>query len=41
MNSITTVFYVDPKFNPVFQGDITSITRLAPGISMAKFLGGA
>jgi len=41
MKTITTDFYVDPKFNPVFQGDITSRTRLAPGIPMAKFLGGA
>ena len=35
-----TDFFVDPKFNPVFQSEITSRTRLAPGITMAKFLGG-
>ena len=35
-----TDLFPDPKFNPVFQEDITSRTRLAPGITMATFLGG-
>lgn len=30
----------DPYYNPDFQSEITSRTKLAPGISMAKFLGG-
>jgi len=30
----------DPFYNPDFQSEITSRTKLAPGISMAKFLGG-
>ena len=30
----------EPNFNPVFQDSITSRTRLAPGITMATFLGG-
>tara|TARA_B100000282_G_scaffold8193_1_gene5781 strand:- start:3229 stop:5229 length:2001 start_codon:yes stop_codon:yes gene_type:complete len=39
-SSVTTDFFVDPKYNPVFQDIITSRTKLAPGIPMAKFLGG-
>ena len=35
-----TTFVVDHKYNPIFQDNITSRTRLADGISMAKFLGG-
>ena len=35
-----TDLFPDPKFNPVFQEDITSRTRLAPGITMGTFLGG-
>jgi len=30
----------DPYYNPDFQDKITSRTKLAPGITMAKFLGG-
>ena len=30
----------DPYYNPDFQSEITSRTKLASGISMAKFLGG-
>lgn len=30
----------DPYYNPDFQPEITSRTKLGPGISMAKFLGG-
>ena len=30
----------DPYYNTDFQSEITSRTKLAPGISMAKFLGG-
>ncbi|MBH19971.1 MAG: hypothetical protein CL851_06020 [Crocinitomicaceae bacterium] len=33
-------FFVDPKYNPVFQDIITMRTKLAPGIPMAKFLCG-
>jgi len=40
MEVINTDFFVDAKYNPVFQDEITSKTKLAPGISMAKFLGG-
>ncbi len=39
-SSVPTDFYVDAKFNPLFQDEITSRTKLAPGITMAKFLGG-
>ena len=35
-----TDLFPEPRFNPVFQDKITSRTRLATGISMAKFLGG-
>ena len=28
------------KYNPLFQDSITSKTKLAPGITMATFLGG-
>tara|TARA_B100000085_G_C18560985_1_gene519526 strand:- start:3742 stop:4374 length:633 start_codon:yes stop_codon:yes gene_type:complete len=39
--AVSTVdLLVDAKYNPVFQDSITSKTKLAPGISMAKFLGG-
>ena len=31
--------YVDPKYNPNFVGNITSKTKLAPGISVGKFTG--
>jgi hypothetical protein len=34
------IFLPDPKYNPMFQTEITSKTKLAPGISIAKFLGG-
>tara|TARA_Y100000114_G_scaffold118165_1_gene112628 strand:+ start:4302 stop:6323 length:2022 start_codon:yes stop_codon:yes gene_type:complete len=37
---VTVDFFVDPKYNPVFQDIITSRTKLAPGIPMATFLGG-
>jgi len=33
-------FIPDPVYNPEFRQSITSKTKLAPGISMAKFLGG-
>lgn len=33
------IYLVDPKYNPNFQGTITSATKLAPGITCAKFLG--
>ena len=39
--NVSTDFFVDPKYNPVFQDAITSRTKLAPGIPMAKFLGGS
>jgi len=35
-----TTFVPDHKYNPLFQSNITSRTRLADGITMAKFLGG-
>lgn len=42
VTNVQTDYYVDPKFNPVNQVaagiPITSRTRLAPGISMAKFV---
>ena len=38
--SFKTTFVVDHKYNPIFQDNITSRTRLADGVSMAKFLGG-
>ena len=39
--AVSTVdLLVDAKYNPVFQDTITSKTKLAQGISMAKFLGG-
>lgn len=37
----TTEALPEPNFNPVFQDEITSRTRLAPGITMATFLGGS
>ena len=40
---MTLIFKTDvvpnPKFNPVFQDEISARTRLSPGITMAKFLG--
>ena len=30
----------EPKYNPVFQDEITSRTKVGPGISIGKFLGG-
>jgi len=33
------IYLVDPVYNPNFQSDITSATPLAPGITVAKFLG--
>lgn len=33
------IYLVDPKYNPNFQGAISSSTKLAPGITCAKFLG--
>ena len=42
ITDVRTDYYVDPKFNPVNQvsvgNPITNRTRLAPGISMAKFV---
>ncbi len=42
ITNVRTDYYVDPKFNPVNQVSagipITSRTRLAPGVSMAKFV---
>lgn len=40
MSLVKTDFFVDAKYNPLFQDSITSKTKLAPGISMATFLGG-
>jgi len=37
----TTEALPEPNFNPVFADEITSRTRLAPGITMATFLGGS
>ena len=37
----TTTALPEPNFNPVFADEITSRTRLAPGITMATFLGGS
>ena len=37
----TTEALPEPNFKPVFQDEITSRTRLAPGITMATFLGGS
>lgn len=34
------IYTPDPQYNPVNQPQITSRTKLAPGITMAKFLGG-
>jgi len=39
MATVTTDIVPSAKFNPVFQDKITARTRLAPGITMAKFLG--
>lgn len=39
MAAITVDITPSSKFNPVFQNEINARTRLAPGISMAKFLG--
>jgi len=33
------IILVDPVYNPELQSEITSATKLAPGITMAKFLG--
>lgn len=33
-------FNIDPAYNPERAGKITPFTKLAPGITMAKFLGG-
>ena len=33
-------FLPNPKYNPEFQEEINAKTKLQPGISMAKFLGG-
>src|SRR5210317_1562385 len=33
------IYLVDPSYNPNFQNEITSSTKLGPGITMAKFLG--
>jgi hypothetical protein len=40
MSIVKTDFYIDGKYNPLFQDSITSKTKLAPGITMATFLGG-
>jgi hypothetical protein len=40
MSLVKTDFYIDGKYNPLFQDSITSKTKLAPGITMATFLGG-
>lgn len=40
MSVVKTDFYIDGKYNPLFQDSITSKTKLAPGITMATFLGG-
>ena len=33
------IYLVDPSYNPNFVDEITNTTMLAPGISVAKFLG--
>lgn len=33
------IYLVDPTYNPNFRNEITSSTKLGPGITMAKFLG--
>ena len=33
------IILVDPVYNPEFQSSINSATRLAPGVTIAKFLG--
>lgn len=33
------IYLVDPTYNPNFAGTITAKTKLAPGVSVAKFLG--
>lgn len=33
------IYLVDPVYNPNFRSEITSATKLAPGITVAKFLG--
>ena len=40
MSIVTKEYFPDPKYNPVYADTITSRTKLAPGITMAKFLGG-
>jgi hypothetical protein len=35
-----SVYTPDQKFNPIYQDEITARTRIAHGISMARFLGG-
>lgn len=34
------IYLPDPQYNPEYQTEITSRTKLAPGITIAKFLGG-
>ena len=34
------IFTPDPIYNPIYQTEITGRTRLAPGITMSRFLGG-
>lgn len=34
------IYTPDPYYNPIYQEDITPRTRLAPGITMSRFLGG-
>lgn len=34
-----SIILADPRYNPSLQKDITSKTKLGPGITMAKFLG--
>jgi len=34
------IFTPDPLYNPIYQKDITPRTKLAPGITMSRFLGG-
>ena len=40
MSVVKTDFYIDGKYNPLFQDSITNKTKLAPGVTMATFLGG-
>ena len=34
------IFTTDPIYNPIYKTDITPRTKLAPGITMSRFLGG-